>query len=335
MDATGRAAVQAVQWGVLGAARIAEGFVIPAIQRAPGASLRAVASRRPGEAERLSARFGAPRAYGDYAGLLDDPGVEAVYIALPNALHARWALAALAAGKQVLCEKPLACSVAEADEIAAAAEAAGRLVAEAFMYRYHPQFTRLLELIFAGAIGRVRAVRGVLSFVLGDAGDIRMSKELGGGARLDLGCYVVDAAVAVFGGPPVAGSGVSFQAASGADVHTVGVLAFADECTACVEASFRLPWLESRLQVCGELGMLTLPHAFNPGTSDTQLIFTAAGSEPQVIDFRGVNMYERMLHDFMVAARGGPPGPRGLADSRAVQEGLEFLLGQCPVLSSP
>ncbi|KAK1184383.1 Gfo/Idh/MocA family oxidoreductase [Streptomyces sp. NBS 14/10] len=316
-----------VRWGLLGAARIAENYVLPAIQRIPGSRLHAVSSRRRDAAQRLAHTFHAPRAYDSYARLLDDPDVDAVYIALPNALHASWTQSALAAGKHVLCEKPMATSVSDLDKIDAAAQASGQLVAEAFMYRHHPQFTRLLELVASGAIGTVYAVRGALSFCLDDTeADIRMAPELGGGAILDLGCYIIDACVAIYGDPPCAGGGTILRGPTGVDVHAAGTLEFPGGRTGTVEASFRLPWLESRLQVCGDKGSLILPHAFNPGTAPTELIDISLGKEPRVDPFPGVDMYERTVSEFANAIRGRSHLARSLSESRAVQVGVAQLL---------
>ncbi|GGS45061.1 Gfo/Idh/MocA family protein [Actinokineospora fastidiosa] len=319
------AAERPLRWGVLGAARIAEGYVLPALHRSTGSVPVAVASSRPQAGKRLVDTFALERAYDDYGALLADPDVEAVYLALPNASHARWTVAALKAGKHVLCEKPLAVSVEQVDAIAEAAGAADRVVVEAFMYRCHPQFRHLLELLGAGVIGQVRAMHGALSFVLDDPGDIRMAADLGGGALLDLGCYVVDAAVAVYGEAPRGGLGVLTPGPTGVDTHSGGVLDFGDGRTAVVEVSFRLPWLGSRLEVRGERGSLVLPQAFNPGTAPTELLVVDQHGARDRIEFPGVDMYQLMVEEFTAVVRGGGRPFHRIGDSRAVQLGLDYL----------
>jgi xylose dehydrogenase (NAD/NADP) len=314
-----------LRWGVLGGARIAEGFVLPALRATPGSVPLAVASSRSERAQRIAAAFDIARTYDRYEALIADPDVDAVYIALPNALHTRWTLAALAAGKHVLCEKPLATSVAEVDEIEAAAAAAQRLVVEGFMYRSHPQFAGLRSLVADGRIGTPRSVRGALSFVLNDDSDIRMATDLGGGALLDLGCYVVDAAVALYGEAPRSGSGRVTSGPTGVDVHVAGSLAFGPGSTATVEASFLLPWLGSPLEVRGDEGSLILPNAFNPGTAPTELTHVSADGKVETIGYAGVDMYRLMISEFTDAVLGNGRPATTLVESRAVQTGIALL----------
>jgi xylose dehydrogenase (NAD/NADP) len=314
-----------LRWGILGAARIAEHFVGPALSRSPHAAVRAVASRRPEAAQRLAATVGAPRAYPDYQALLDDPDIDAIYIALPNALHAPWTLAALAAGKHVLCEKPLTTTLHDAEAIRSAARETGRVVAEAFMYRVHPQLAALVQRIREGAIGEVHSVEASLSFVLDDPGDIRMSDELGGGALLDLGCYVVDAANLVYGGPPIAGASISHRGDTGVDLHTCGVLDYGRGRTAQLSASFLLPWHDSALVVRGDKGSLSLDHCFNPGTGDGRLNLLTVDGNREVTTYPGLDMYERMADHFARTVRGREEPHITLDESVGVQQALTLL----------
>ncbi len=318
-----------LRWGVLGGARIAEHFVLPAMAGCPQARVTAVASRRPDAGERLARDHGA-RPYGSYAALLDDPRVDAVYVALPNALHTRWTLAALAAGKHVLCEKPLATTSADAQAVAQAAAAAGRVVRAGYMYRCHPQFAELRRQVREGVVGEVRMVEAALSFVLDDPSDIRMSPALGGGALLDLGCYPVDAANVVFGRSPAGAAAVPYVGATGVDLHSSGVLDYGGGRTALVTASFLLPWQDSHLTVRGEKGSLVLDHCFNPGTGEGRMTRLTAGGERTVTTFPGVDMYARMLADFSAAVHGEPGVLPDPVQSLGVQHGLELLAGQGP-----
>ena len=197
------AAVRTIRWGVLGAARIAVKKVIPGTRRAANAEVVAIASRRPEAAAQAAAELNVPRHYGDYDALLADPDVDAVYIPLPNDAHVPWSLKALAAGKHVLCEKPLALSAAEAQTLADAAAARPELkVMEAFMYRLHPQWIRFKKLIDGGAVGELKAIQSFFSYFNRNADDIRNRPEKGGGALMDIGCYQISLSRWLFGAEP-------------------------------------------------------------------------------------------------------------------------------------
>ncbi|MER5950229.1 Gfo/Idh/MocA family oxidoreductase [Streptomyces sp. NPDC001904] len=316
--------IPALRWGVLGAARIAEHFTLPAMAASPRATVRAIASRRPEAAQRLASPA---RAYTSYQALLDDPAVDAVYIALPNALHEPWTLAALDAGKHVLCEKPMATTVEEVQRIAAAAREADRTVAEAFMYRTHPQFAALLQGLRDGAVGEVHSVEAALSFTLDDPDDIRRTAGLGGGSLLDLGCYLVDAANQVYGHGPHDGGGTVHRDDNGVIVHTAGALDYGRGATASFSTSFLLPWYESRLTVRGDKGSLVLDHCFNPGTGDGRLVRTSATGERYESVHPGLDMYAAMLDHFARAVAGRPHVLPSLENSAQVQEALTLLGG--------
>lgn len=177
--------------GVLGAARIAPNALIKPAREVPEVAVTAVAAREPVRAKAFAARHDIPVVHDGYDALVADPDVDAVYIPLPNGLHARWCLAALAAGKHVLCEKPLTANADEARRVADAADGSGLVVMEAFHYRYHPLVGRVLEVLAEGAIGRVRHVETALCFPLPRFGDIRYRLDLAGGAMMDAGCYAV------------------------------------------------------------------------------------------------------------------------------------------------
>src|SRR5262245_9159437 len=191
----------ALRWGVISTGWVARTF-ISALRDSEDQRVVAVASRDGARAAALAAEFGVPRAYGAYAELLADPEVEAVYIGLPNSLHAEWTIAAVRAGKHVLCEKPLAVSRAEAEAMFEAARAAGVWLMEAFMYRFHPQTLRVQELITSGAIGQVRLIRAIFCFTVADPNNVRLSAELAGGALMDVGCYPLNFARMIAGTAP-------------------------------------------------------------------------------------------------------------------------------------
>ncbi|MGO9744418.1 MAG: Gfo/Idh/MocA family protein [Roseiarcus sp.] len=190
-----------VKWGVLGVAKIATEKVIPAMQQGVLCEIVGIASRDAGRAASAARRLGIPRAYGSYEALLADPEIEAIYVPLPNDLHVPWTEKALAAGKHVLCEKPIALDAAQAQRLVAARDASGRKLAEAFMVRFHPQWRRAKEIADSGGIGDVRAIQTVFAYRLIDAGDIR-NQPPGGGGLYDIGCYAIVTARYIFGAEP-------------------------------------------------------------------------------------------------------------------------------------
>lgn len=194
----------ALRWGVLSTARIG-GALAHGAQATDAAEVVAVASREENRARVHAALIGAPRWHGSYEALLADPEVDAIYNPLPNSLHAEWSIKALQAGKHVLCEKPFGRRAADVAEAFEAAEAAGRTLAEAFMWRHTPQAAALRALLDDGAVGRLRSIRSGFSFKLTDPRDIRMRRDLDGGSLMDLGCYCVSGARFVAGSEPHSG----------------------------------------------------------------------------------------------------------------------------------
>lgn len=222
-----------LRWGILGGARVNE-RLMPAIVEAPNAELVAIASRRTGAAAETLAKY-APDASGvrvhdSLDALLTDSGVDAVYVPLANHEHAEWTLKAVAQGKHVLCEKPMALVPADIAAIAKAANDRGVTVMEGFMYRFHPQHRRVLELIASGKIGEVRTVRASFSFMMRPARLYRLAEsvERGGGALWDIGCYAVHALRMFFADAPLSVAAMSKFVDSGADTSSSGVLDFGD-----------------------------------------------------------------------------------------------------------
>src|SRR5271155_3682851 len=190
-----------VSWGVLGAAKIGVEKVIPAMQRGEASRVDAIASRDIAKARRAAADLGIVKAYGSYEELLADPAIEAVYNPLPNELHVPWTIRALEAGKHVLCEKPIGLDAEEARSLIEARNRSGRLVAEAVMVRYHPQWRRAKELAGTGAVGEPRAIQTFFSYRLLDPENVRNRPPVGG-ALYDIGCYAILSARYIFGAEP-------------------------------------------------------------------------------------------------------------------------------------
>jgi predicted dehydrogenase len=180
-----------VRWGVIGAAKIAITKVIPAMKRGAWTEVAAIASRDLDKAKRVASGLGIPRAYGSYEELLADPEIEAVYNPLPNHLHVPWSIRAAEAGKHVLCEKPIALSLAECQTLIDARDRTGVKVGEAFMVRTHPQWIRTREIVRLGEIGELRAIQAAFSYFNRDAANVRNVREWGGGALMDIGCYPI------------------------------------------------------------------------------------------------------------------------------------------------
>src|SRR5574338_410316 len=188
------ARMKKVRWGVLGVAKIATHKVIPALQRSDWCEVAAIASRDEAKAQAAAAALGIPRAHGSYEALVADPDVEAIYNPLPNHLHVPWTTKAAEAGKHVLCEKPIALDAAEAASLLGVRDRSGVHIQEAFMIRTHPQWIAARDVARSGRIGDVRAITGFFSYVNQDPDNIRNLVEYGGGALLDIGCYLINTA---------------------------------------------------------------------------------------------------------------------------------------------
>jgi len=319
-----------VRWGVVSTADIAVRKVIPGMRRASNAEVLAIASREPGRADATAAALGIPKAYGAYEALLADPDVDAVYIPLPNHLHAEWTIAAARAGKHVLCEKPLATSSAVAQEMVDAARDAGVLLMEAFMYRLHPSWVAVRELVASGRIGRVRAVDSWFSYYNDDPANIRNILDAGGGALFDIGCYCVNLSRMLFGAEPddVRGT-VIRDAASGTDVVTSGVLRFGDG-VATFTCSTRTE-SDQRVDVYGDRGRIRVEIPFNiPPTLPTRIFVTAGGDPPvapatEALTFAAADPYGVEVEAFGAAILAGGQAPTPPEDAVANLRVIEAL----------
>ena len=195
--------MEKVRWGILSTANIGTGKVIPAMQQAEHVAVNAIASRNADRAREVADSLGIPTAHGSYEALLDDPDIDAVYIPLPNHMHVEWSIKALEAGKHVLCEKPIGLSVAEAEQLRAAAQKFPKLkLMEAFMYRHHPQWVTAKRLVDEGGIGRLKMVQAVFAYNNTNPADIRNQAEAGGGGLMDIGCYPISVARHIFAAEP-------------------------------------------------------------------------------------------------------------------------------------
>lgn len=309
----------ALRWGVLGSSRIAGLAVVPAL-RAAGQRVEVVASRSPERARRVAAELGIPRWVSPYERLLE-MDLDCVYIPLPNSLHGPMTLAALDQGLHVLCEKPLALSAPEAEAMAAASRRAGRLVAEAVMYRHHPRWRLALEAVARGEIGKPRHVAGSFAFPLSADEDYRWHADLGGGALYDVGSYLVSAARQLLGAEPRRVSSLA-RLRRGVDVDCAVALDFAEGSAALVSASFERA--ESQwLRVEGEAGSLVIPKPFTAwhGERLPLLIEREPGAPPRELGAPAADPYQEMAEEFVMAIEGSAllvPAEEGAANLRVL-----------------
>jgi predicted dehydrogenase len=307
-----------VVWGVLGTARIGTEKVIPAMQRSPWCEIRAIASRADDKGRAAAARLGIPVAHGSYEALLADPAIEAVYNPLPNHLHVPWTLRAAAAGKHVLCEKPIALDAEEAGLLRAAAGPV--LIMEAFMVRFHPQWLRLRELLRAGAVGTPRAVQVFFSYFNEDPADIRNQPAAGGGALYDIGCYADLSGRFAFEGEPVrAVALVDRDPRFGTDRTTSALVDFGGGRHLGFTVSTQCLAYQ-RVQVCGTRGRVELQIPFNaPAGAATRILLddgTALdGSAIRTETLPPCDQYTLQGEAFSRAVRGEIPLPYGVEDA--------------------
>jgi predicted dehydrogenase len=251
-----------VVWGVLGASHFAQMAAIPGMRQAPLVSVRALASRSLERAQQAAIASGVPQAYGCYEELLADPEIEAVYNPLPNHLHVQWSIAALRAGKHVLCEKPIALSAEETATLAQVSAETGKRVVEGFMVHYHPQWELVSALVASGRIGQPRAVQTAFSYVNHDLTNIRNRKEAGGGALYDIGVYAIATARLVFGTEPKRVAALcDVDPDSGCDRLTSAILDFGSGQANFIVGTQHVPY--QRVHVFGTLGHIEVPIPFN------------------------------------------------------------------------
>lgn len=303
-----------LRWGILSTAAIGRTKVIPAIQRAERSEVVAIASRDAGMARRFADELGIPSAHASYAAMLADPDVEAVYIPLPNHLHKPWTIAAARAGKHVMCEKPLALTARDAEEMIEACDREGVRVMEAFMYRLHPSWVAVRELTASGRIGRLQAVQSWFSFYNDNASNIRNILEAGGGALYDIGCYNVSLSRMLFAGEPTGiSAAISRDPATGVDAVTSAILEFGDG-VATFTCSIRAEG-DQRVEIYGTEGRISIGIPFNiPPDRPTQVRIAAGGDPPvapdvETLTFDPADPYTIEADAFAAAVLDGAPLP--------------------------
>lgn len=319
-----------VRWGVLGVAKIAVERVVPPASQSACARFVAIASRNLARAESAARALGIERAYGSYERLLDDPEIEAVYIPLPNHMHVEWTLRSIAAGKHVLCEKPLALSAAEVRRITIAASRASLHVMEGFMLFSHPRWHAVRDLLRGGQIGDVGAIHISFANPNLDAANIRNRIETGGGALYDKGCYAIALARHLFDAEPDEVAAMQcVDAGFGVDHLTAGILRF-PQAVATFDCSSRLAAHQSLLAV-GAKGRMEVPVPVTPtDAAPTWLRIDPgrdlAGTGARDIAFAPCNQYRLMFEAFAEAVRCGAAVPVPLAFSLGNAAALESIV---------
>jgi D-xylose 1-dehydrogenase (NADP+, D-xylono-1,5-lactone-forming) len=303
-----------LRWGLLSTARINRA-VIPPIRSSKRSELIAVASRETAKAEAYAKDWEIPRAYGSYAALLADPSIDAVFISLPNSLHVDWAVKCAEAGKQVLCEKPLALTTAEVDRMIDAARWNKVVIAEAFMYQHHPQTIKVLEMLKNEPIGEVLLIKGAFTFNLAKIrpDDVRMFPELGGGSIWDLGCYPISYTRLIAQAEPIEVFGWQVTGKSGVDEVFTGQLHFANGLLAQFDCGFRTPY-RMALEIVGTNGSIELDHAYRP--EGNNWIKLNRGDQVELIQSPEKNLYLGEIEDIEAAALDGQPQRISLEWSR-------------------
>jgi predicted dehydrogenase len=298
----------------LSTADIARTKVIPGMRKAKRCSIVAIASREAGRAGAIALELGIPRAHASYEALLADPEVDAVYIPLPNHLHAEWSIAAAQAGKHILCEKPLALTADDAQRMIDVAHEEGVTLMEAFMYRLHPSWQAVAELVASGEIGRLVSVQSWFSYFNDDAQNIRNIREAGGGALFDIGCYSVNLSRLLFGAEPRHVSAALVRdPVSGVDVLTSAILTF-DEGIASFTCSTRAED-DQRVHIYGTTGRISIGIPFNiPPDRPTEVYVSAGGDPPvapdtRILTFEVADPYTVEAERFAAAVLDGQPAP--------------------------
>jgi len=316
-----------LRWGILGTGNIARQFTAGLNANRRGVAT-AVGSRGKHSAEAFAKTYGLSRAHGSYDDLIKDSGIDAIYVSLPNSLHAEWTIRALSAGKHVLCEKPLAMNAAEAEQMFDAAAGAGKILMEAFMYRTHPQTLVVMKAVRSGAIGQLRLIRTSFCFrVRKIEGNVRFVRELGGGGLMDVGCYCINFARLFAGAEPNAVHATAIFHQSGVDELAAGTLVFPGgilstfACGMCAQA-------DNTAYLCGTDGYIEIPVPWKPVAGSSKFILTGGipprmdnpqpGGPPKrdvrIVDFAG-DLYGIEADNFAGMVLDGNPPAMSREDS--------------------
>lgn len=316
-----------INWGVLSTAKIGVNKVIPALRRSRLGTVTAIASRDFAKAEPLAQQLGIPRVHASYEALLADPTIDAIYNPLPNHLHVPWTLKALAAGKHVLCEKPLALTSSEAQQLVDAAARYPRLkVMEAFMYRFHPQWQTARRLVTEGQIGTLRTVQSFFSYSNLDPHNIRNIAEFGGGGMMDIGCYCVSFARWLFAAEPERVLGLAeIDPKFGTDCLASGILDFGKGNASSFTCSTQLAPYQ-RVNILGTEGRIEIEIPVNAPPDKACRLWHQRGSSTTELRSDAVDQYTLQADLFAEAILNDTPVPTPLTDAVANMRVIEAVL---------
>jgi D-xylose 1-dehydrogenase (NADP+, D-xylono-1,5-lactone-forming) len=286
------------------------------------AEVVAIASRDADRARAFASEFSIPRVHASYTHLLDDPDVDAVYIALPNSLHEVWTVSAARAGKHVLCEKPVSASAVGAQRMADACRVAGVVFMEAFMWRHHPQQQRVHHLLRDGAIGAPTVLRSSFTFVVSDPANVRLQQDLEGGSLMDVGCYGVNAARWLFEGEPEFALGQqALDPAYGVDTSFAAILRFSDDRLAIIDSSFTTA-ARNMYSIEGPQGRIQVERAFRPDADPGRVTLIRPGESEIVEEIPAANQFSLEIDHFAASVEAGrllAPAEDGVAQARVVE----------------
>jgi len=317
-----------IRWGILSTANIGMEKVTPAIMRSAHSEVVAIASRDLGKAQAAASKLGIPKAYGSYEELFADPEIDAIYNPLPNHLHVPMTVAAAKAGKHVLCEKPIALSAAEAEQLRECPP--DRIVLEAFMIRFHPQWLRAREIIRSGELGEIRAINAVFTYFNADAGNVRNQADIGGGGIMDIGCYPITAARFLFEGEP---SRVVALVERDPDFKTDRLASVLADFGGGRQLNFICSTQttgEQSLQVLGSKAKLEITIPFNAPpnertaiTIDTGAPFDGSLARREILP--ACDQYTEQAEAFALAVLGQQPLPWGIEDAIASMKVIDAI----------
>lgn len=282
-----------LNWGLLSTARINQDLIPPLIA-SEQARLLAVASRSQSVADAYAFKWNIPRAHGSYEGLLNDPEIDVIYNSLPSDMHAEWTIKALRAGKHVLCEKPIALTLAEMDAMTQTVKETGHVLAEAFMYRHHAQTLKIKEMIDSGELGKIQFIRGTFTYTLEPQDHGRWLTQAGGGSIWDVGCYPISYARTMLGAEPVEVFGWQNLSDGGSDLTFVGQMKFKDGVHAQFDSGFMSP-LRSMMEIVGSDAVLNIPNPFKPGFDNE--IYLTRNDKTETIKIPGGELYQGEVED--------------------------------------
>jgi predicted dehydrogenase len=309
------------RWGILGTGRI-NLRVLPGFRDA-GHTIAIVGSRDPERARGHAAELGAERT-GSYDDVLAADDVDGVYLSLPNGLHAPWSIRALEAGKPVLCEKPMATRVVDCEAMIAASARTGAPLAEAFMYRNHPRWEVVRQIVESGEIGRILTIRAAFGFLLERADDVRLSPELEGGTTQDVGCYAVNLVRWFLGEPTRVHGRAVDRRGVGVDTHGAAVLEYPDGVLGVVECSFDSP-MGQACEIVGERGRIVVPQAFLPRDDASVRVIAGGAERVEAVDVG--NQYGRQFAAFARLVRSGEPMLTPASDAVGTQRAIAAWRG--------